>query len=93
MKKMFLLLATGFALLATQSCSKCGHCHKETTYPNFGGGTTTDKTDDNIICGSTTDKEATLTIAKAAELNCKAWAGQQTPQTGVTYTSSWQTDK
>lgn len=95
MKKIILVSAAFLTFAAMQSCSKCGHCHKETTstYKNWTGNDTTvvTKSDDAIVCGNSNNESGSY--AKQTELNCKAWAANQVAHTGVTYSSSWVADK
>jgi hypothetical protein len=90
MKRLLLATAAILTLAAFQSCSKCGHCHTEATYTN-GGITTTQKAEGAVSCGNSSNESGSY--AKAAELDCKAWASRQTPQKGVTFSSSWVADK
>lgn len=93
MKKVLFAIAA-VALFGTfQSCSKCGHCHTETTY-NVGGSTTTSKNDGNITCGN--DANETGSYYKEAKLTCESWPDRmkaQNPGSSATYTSSWIADK
>ena len=91
MKKLFFATVALLSFTTFQSCSKCGHCHYETTYTGAGGITQTSKSDGNVTCGSATNESGSY--EKEAELNCKYWAGKQTVITGTTYISTWVTDK
>jgi hypothetical protein len=89
--KRFLFVAVAMLTLASfQSCSKCGHCHKEETY-GVGGIPTTIKTDEHVVCGNSANESGS--DVKAAELDCKAWATRHTTVAGHSYSSSWETDK
>jgi hypothetical protein len=90
MKKLFFASAALLLFTAFQSCSKCGHCHYETTYTGVAG-TQTNKSDGSVVCGNSTNESGSY--EKQAELNCKNWASRQTVITGTTYTSTWVADK
>lgn len=90
MKKLFFSLSV-VALLGASSCTpKCGHCERETTVTQ-GVVSQTTKTKDAVSCGDTGNESGSY--HKANELECKAWPGKQTTQTGVTYASAWVADK
>jgi hypothetical protein len=86
MKRIVLITTAVFAFAAFQSCNKCGHCHREVS-----SNTLTNKYDDDIYCGNNNNESGSY--SKEAKLNCEAWAGKQTAVTGVTYSSSWVSDK
>lgn len=90
MKRLLFVAVTMLTLASFQSCSKCGHCHKEDTF-GVGGVPSTSKTDEPVQCGNSANESGSY--VKAAELDCKTWATRHTPVAGHSYTSTWETDK